>query len=74
MTANGMSTMKPIDHIPLPADGRIVFAPGGKHIMLYDINPIVKPHQSMPLILTFSNGERIEYDAPVIAAGDPAPK
>ncbi|MEO5866881.1 MAG: copper chaperone PCu(A)C [Sphingomonas sp.] len=74
MTMNGMSSMKAIDHIPLPADGTIVFAPGGKHVMLTDINPIVKPNQSVALTLTFANGERILYDAPVIAAGDPAPK
>jgi copper(I)-binding protein len=74
MTTNGMSSMKAIDHIPLPADGQIVFAPGGKHVMLTDLNPIVVPNHSIALTLTFSNGERILYDAHVIAAGDPAPK
>ncbi|OYY88876.1 MAG: hypothetical protein B7Y45_14040 [Sphingomonas sp. 28-66-16] len=74
MTQGGMSTMVPIKEIPVPAKASIAFAPGGKHVMLFTINPTVKPGDTMPLIFTFANNLRIEYDAPVIAAGDAPPK
>lgn len=72
--AGGMMTMTPIRDLPLPAAGTIRFAPGGRHVMLYDVNPAIKPGGTVPLTFTFSSGLRIDYDAGAIAAGDPAPK
>jgi len=69
-----MSAMKPIDHLPLPAGGTIAFAPGGKHLMLYDVNPEIAPGRTLALTFTFSDGTRLQYPALVIAAGDAAPK
>ena len=60
--------------VPVPAKATINFAPGGKHVMLYTINPSVKPGGTMRLFFTFSNNLKIEYTALVIAAGDPVPK
>ncbi|MEO9131995.1 MAG: copper chaperone PCu(A)C [Sphingomonas sp.] len=73
MQAGNMSSMKPLDHVALPAASKITFAPGGKHVMLYDVNPTIIPGRTMPLIFTFADGLRIQYDAQVIAAGTPAP-
>jgi len=73
MTQGGMASMVPIKSVPLPADGTVEFKPGGKHVMLFDINPSVQPGGSIPLLLTFANNQRIELNAPVIGAGDPAP-
>jgi len=72
MQAGNMASMKPLDHVALPAASKVVFAPGGKHLMLYDMNPTIVPGRTIPLIFTFADGLRIQYDAPVIAAGDPA--
>ena len=72
MQKGNMASMKPLDHVALPAASKIIFAPGGKHLMLYDMNPTIVPGRTIPLIFTFSDGLRIQYDAPVIAAGDPA--
>jgi copper(I)-binding protein len=66
--------MSPIKAVPVPAKAKIAFAPGGKHVMLFTINPSIKPGATMKLIFTFSNNVKIEYDAPVIGAGEPAPK
>lgn len=74
MTSGGISSMAPIKDLALPAKADIAFQPGGKHVMLFSVNPGVKPGATMPLIFTFSNNLRIQYDAPVIAAGDAAPK
>ncbi|MFM9827228.1 MAG: copper chaperone PCu(A)C [Sphingomonas sp.] len=74
MAKGGMSSMAPIKDVALPPKADIAFQPGGKHVMLFNVNPGVKPGDTMPLIFTFANNLRIQYDAPVIAAGDPAPK
>src|SRR3546814_12502294 len=73
MTHCSMSSMAPIETVPLPAKSTIVFAPGGKHVMLFGVNPSVKPGATIPLTLTFTGFPRIEVDAVVVAAGDPAP-
>ena len=70
---NGTMTMRPIRSIEVAADEEIKFAPGGRHVMLYKLNPGVKVGDRVPLIFTFANGLRIQYDAPVRAAGQPAP-
>lgn len=67
-----MASMKPLDHVALPAASKIIFAPGGKHVMLYDMNPTIVPGRTVPLVFTFADGLRIQYSAPAIAAGDPA--
>lgn len=74
MTSGSMASMTPISEVPLPAKAKLRFAPGGKHVMLFDINKAVKPGDTMPLVFTFTNNLKIQYDAPVIAAGDAAPK
>ncbi|RIA37766.1 hypothetical protein DFR49_3654 [Hephaestia caeni] len=73
MTHGSMSSMAPIETVPLPAKSTVVFAPGGKHVMLFGVNPSVKPGATIPLTLTFTGFPRIEVDAVVVAAGDPAP-
>lgn len=70
----GMASMKPIQSVPVPAGGAVKFEPGGKHVMFWNINPGIKPPRTMPLVLAFSNGERIEVAAATVAAGDPPPK
>ncbi len=74
MKTGTMATMKPIDHLALPADGTIDFKPGGKHLMLYDVNPEIVPGRTLALTFTFSDGTRLAYPALVIAAGATAPK
>ena len=73
MTSGNMATMAPIGDFPVRAGSSNVFAPGGKHLMLFDMNPGVKPGRVIPLTFTFSNGQRIDYRATAIAAGAPAP-
>ena len=74
MQAGSVASMKPLDHLALPAGSKIVFKPGGKHVMLFDVNPVIVPgSRTLPLLFTFADGLRIEYAATVIAAGDPAP-
>ena len=59
--------------VDIPAGGTVTFQPGGRHVMLYNMNPGVKPGRILSLLLTFSDGTRLRQGARVIAAGDPAP-
>lgn len=73
MKSGAMSSMAPIRDVPVPARAELVFAPGGKHVMLFDINQQVKPGSTVKLLFTFANNTRITVQAPAIAAGAPAP-
>ncbi len=67
--AGGMMTMAPIKDVPVPAGGRVEFAPGGKHVMLFDLSPTVRAGTKVPLRLAFANGQTIEVEAEVRAPG-----
>lgn len=71
----GVMRMRQIEGpVAIPAKGQVHFAPGGKHVMLFNVNPGIKPGSAMPFIFTFADGTRIRYNAPVQAAGDPPPE
>lgn len=74
MNHGGTSMMMPARDVPVPAKADLVFAPGGRHAMLYDLNAAVKPGGTIPLVFTFADNTRLQLDARVIGAGDPAPK
>ena len=71
--AGGMASMKPLASVAVPAGQDTVFAPGGRHVMLFDINPKAKVGRIYNLTLNFANGARIYAPAMVVGAGDPAP-
>jgi copper(I)-binding protein len=70
---DGVTKMAPITSIDIPAGADVAFAPGGRHIMLWGINPAAVQEGEMPLTFLFSNGDRIIVDAVVQKAGDAAP-
>jgi copper(I)-binding protein len=72
MTPGGGMAMEPLREVPVPALGQVRFAPGGKHAMLFTVNPSVKPGGSLTFTFTFADATRIQQTARVIAAGDPA--
>lgn len=70
-----MMTMKPLAEVPVPARSSLSFAPGGKHVMLYDIAPTVQAGDTVKFSLVFAaSKDPVTVDARVIAAGDPAPQ
>jgi len=71
--AGGMAGMKPLASVAVPAGAKVVFAPGGKHVMLFDINPRAKPGKIFNLTLNFANGGRMYVPATVVGPADPAP-
>jgi len=70
---HGIMQMAPLKDVAVPAAGKLEFAPGGRHVMLFSIGPAVKPGQKVPLTLAFASGKTLHVDAKVVGAGDPAP-
>ncbi|UYY59924.1 copper chaperone PCu(A)C [Sphingomonas sp. S2-65] len=70
---DGVNAMRPLGELALGVNESVVFAPGGKHVMLFDLAPTVKPGDRIPLVVTFASGKRVEAPAQVVGAGDPQP-
>lgn len=70
---HGMMKMAPLKDVAIAPAGKLEFAPGGRHVMLFSIGPAVKPGQKIPLTLAFASGKTLRLDAKVVGAGDPAP-
>ncbi|MFC5435570.1 copper chaperone PCu(A)C [Rhodanobacter umsongensis] len=58
-TAGGMSRMTMVDTVTVPAHGQAVLAPAGYHFMLMRATKPVKPGDSIPLTLKFSDGSTL---------------
>ncbi|MCP3734231.1 copper chaperone PCu(A)C [Sphingomonas sp. RP10(2022)] len=69
----GMASMKPLASVAVPAKTDTVFAPDGRHVMLFDINPKAKAGRIYNLTLNFANGARIYAGAMAVGAADPKP-
>jgi len=67
-------TMAPVKDVAVPANTEVSFAPGGKHVMLFDMAPKVQSGDTVPLTLAFADGKKIEVKAKVIGAGEAEPK
>lgn len=72
MTHDGMATMAPIETVDVPAGKKVEFKPGGKHVMLWQINQQAVAAGKVEFKLTFSNGDRLLVDA-VIQGPDGQP-
>lgn len=66
---NGVMSMDRIDSLDIPAKAVVKFEPGGRHLMLWKVNPQVAATGKVTLTLIFSNGDRILVDAAVQKTG-----
>ncbi|MEZ5655771.1 MAG: copper chaperone PCu(A)C [Sphingobium sp.] len=66
---DGMMSMQAVQAVDVPAETEVKFAPGGLHLMLFDVNPAVVDYGKMTFTMVFSNGDRLIVDAPVQKAG-----
>lgn len=71
---DGMMTMKPLLRADVPAKGELVFKQGGKHLMIWGINPAAVRAGKLQLAFVFTNNnnERILFDMPIKEASAPA--
>jgi periplasmic copper chaperone A len=70
ITKNGVASMTPIEGgVSIPAGGRVIFAPGGKHAMLFDVKPGLKPGDKVRLSFSYADGKVVDVDAEAKAPG-----
>ena len=55
----GAVTMKPLDRVLIPADGKVEFKKGGKHVMMWGVNLVARRLGVMETEFVFNNGSRI---------------
>jgi len=67
----GVASMQKAARVPLPAGGRVTFAPGGYHLMLMGLTRPLKPGDSVPVTLIFASGAKVEASL-VVGLGPPA--
>jgi copper(I)-binding protein len=72
MMSDSMSTMRPMTRATADECHAIAFAPGGRHLMLFDVDPAVRAGQEIELVLHFENGESRRLTARIEAAGGEA--
>ena len=63
-------TMKPVESVPLESGKSVEFAPGGKHIMLFDLDPKLRFEDSVELTVTFDGGDKATAPAKVTTVND----
>ncbi len=73
MNHQGMAMMEHEKSVALTAGGMLIFEPGGRHVMLFDIAPRIQPGDTVPLTLSLAGGGKLEVQAKVVAAGESAP-
>ena len=71
--ATGMASMRPLDTLALAPGEEVRFESGGKHVMLYDLDPALKPGGTIPLTLRFAKAPPVTVTAAAVGAGDPPP-
>lgn len=60
---DGVATMTMLHQIEIPAGGMLSMKPGGLHVMLMHPKSPIADGSSVPLVLTFANGETLTVDA-----------
>lgn len=68
MGGRDMSSMRAIARVPFE-NGRIAFAPGGRHVMLFGLDPHLAPGGRAQLSFRFEHGAALTLEADVQAAG-----
>jgi hypothetical protein len=69
---NGVESMVMVAQRPVPAHGRIVFAPGGYHLMCMSPSKAVRLGAQVPIVLRFADGQRLSVSFPVRPLGGAA--
>ena len=71
--AGDVMRMNRLPSVRVAAGRSVRFAPGGAHLMVFDLPAAVTPGTSLPLTFAFADGSSLRVVAMVVAAGaDPA--
>jgi copper(I)-binding protein len=62
--------MRPVAELALPAGEAVAFSPGSRHVMLFGLDPALRPGAHIPLTFTFAGAPPLTVEAEVRAPGD----
>lgn len=65
LTSNGVDRMTMMQDIDVPAHGKVVFSPGGYHLMCVSPSAAMIPGHSVPVTLHFKDGGAVMASFPV---------
>lgn len=66
---NGVMRMGPLASVDIPAGGEVGFEPGGRHVMLFGIDPSLEPGDSMTIAFRLAPEREIVVEAEVRGPG-----
>lgn len=58
--ANGVASMQKLPRLELPAGGKVVFGPGGHHLMFVGLKAPLKAGDTLPATLVFASGAKLK--------------
>ena len=73
MTHGTMAGMRKLDRIDMAKEREVAFEPGGRHLMLFDVDPALKAGDKADLVFHYENGETSTLPARIVGAGDESP-
>jgi hypothetical protein len=68
-----MTGMRPVASVALPAGEAIRFAPGGKHLMIFGLDPKLKKGDTIRLAFRFRKAPPVTASAQLVGPADPPP-
>lgn len=66
---DGVMKMRPVARIAVPARGTVTLAPGGDHLMLFDLPAPMTAGQRFPVTLSFETAGDVTVEATVLPMG-----
>jgi copper(I)-binding protein len=72
-TEGGVTRMRPIDEWSTTRGQPIRFEPGGPHLMIFDLDPALRPGDTIQLDFQFLLAPPASVRARIAAAGEPGP-
>ena len=67
---SGQMDMQELIQVPVPAGETVVFEPGGKHVMVYELGDVLVAGGETEVTLTFVGGDKLSFPVRIRAAGD----
>ena len=64
---DGMMSMEEVKALEVPAKGKLIFKPGGTHLMLRNLKRVLKAGQKIEMKLMFRSGKTLSLSVPVKA-------
>lgn len=66
LKVDGVMRMRQVPFIEVPADGEVVLAPGGLHLMVMQLPAVPKEGDVVNVTLTLEDGRTVTFQAPVL--------